>query len=57
MSTNIRRSTRVQLRLIITAVGLAEGQSCEGETVTVNLHGALIHGYEPAWWVGHVGRQ
>ena len=43
MSTNLRRSTRVQLRLVITALGLAEGQTSEGETVTVNLHGALIH--------------
>ena len=42
MSTNLRRSTRVQLPLLITALGLAESQSCEGETVTVNLHGALI---------------
>jgi hypothetical protein len=47
MSTNLRRSTRVQLRLFVTAFGLAEGQTCEGETVTVNLHGALIHTLEP----------
>ena len=43
MLTNLRRSTRVPLRLSITTLGLPERTTCEGETVTVNLHGALIH--------------
>lgn len=37
-----RRSTRVQLKVIITVEGGADGSKCEGETVVVNLHGALI---------------
>jgi hypothetical protein len=34
-----RRSTRVPLRVVITIEGGAE---CEGVTIVVNLHGALI---------------
>jgi len=37
-----RRSTRVRLKVAIEAREAIEPQSCEGETVTVNLHGALI---------------
>jgi hypothetical protein len=45
-STNIqreaRRSTRVQLKLVIEAKGVTEPLTCDGETIVVNLHGALI---------------
>jgi hypothetical protein len=37
-----RRSTRVRLKVAIEAHGLSEPVSCEGETIVVNLHGALI---------------
>ena len=37
-----RRSTRVSLRVTIDACGISEPLSCEGETIMVNLHGALI---------------
>ena len=38
-----RRSTRVPLKVVITVVeGGAEYRTCEGETIVVNLHGALI---------------
>lgn len=37
-----RRSTRVPLKVIIKAQGIAEALTCEGETIVVNLHGALI---------------
>jgi hypothetical protein len=37
-----RRSTRVPLRISIKAQSIAEPLSCEGETIIVNLHGALI---------------
>ena len=37
-----RRSTRVRLKVAIEAHGLTEPLRCEGETVVVNLHGALI---------------
>jgi hypothetical protein len=37
-----RRSTRVSLKVIIEAKGLCEPLTCEGETIVVNLHGALI---------------
>ena len=40
---NRRRSTRVRLKVAIEAQGVAELLKCEGETVTVNLHGALIN--------------
>ena len=42
MLSDLRRSTRVPLRLSITTLGLPERSTSEGETVTVNLHGALI---------------
>lgn len=35
-----RRSTRVPIRVRIEVQGT--GLSCEGETITVNLHGALV---------------
>lgn len=37
-----RRSTRVPLKLAITVDSGAERLTCEGETIVVNLHGALI---------------
>jgi len=37
-----RRSTRVPLRLVIEFRGSSEKLVCEGETIIVNLHGALI---------------
>jgi PilZ domain len=37
-----RRSTRVPLKVVITVEGGAETLTCEGETIVVNLHGALI---------------
>jgi len=37
-----RRSTRVQLKVVIEAKGVTEPIICDGETIVVNLHGALI---------------
>ena len=37
-----RRSTRVPLKVVITVEGGAQSLRCEGETIVVNLHGALI---------------
>jgi hypothetical protein len=37
-----RRSTRVPLKVLVEAKGVTEPLICEGETVVVNLHGALI---------------
>ena len=37
-----RRSTRVPLKVIIDVRGSTEKMVCEGETIIVNLHGALI---------------
>jgi hypothetical protein len=37
-----RRSSRVPLKVVIKAQGIAEPLTCEGETIIVNLHGALI---------------
>lgn len=37
-----RRSTRVPLKVLIKAQGVTEPLVCEGETIIVNLHGALI---------------
>ena len=38
-----RRSTRVPLKVVLTVVeGGAGSRTCEGETIVVNLHGALI---------------
>lgn len=37
-----RRSTRVPLKVAIALEGDAESLKCEGETVVVNLHGALL---------------
>ena len=37
-----RRSTRVPLKIDIKVEGGAQSLTCEGETIVVNLHGALI---------------
>jgi hypothetical protein len=37
-----RRSTRVRLKVLVEALGVSEPLACEGETLVVNLHGALI---------------
>jgi len=37
-----RRSTRVRLKVVIEAQGVTEPLTCEGETIVVNRHGALI---------------
>ena len=37
-----RRSTRVPLKVLIKAQAIGEPLLCEGETIVVNLHGALI---------------
>lgn len=37
-----RRSTRVPLKVIIKAHGVTQPLTCEGETIVVNLHGALV---------------
>ena len=51
MSTRVvgesRRSTRVPLQILITLLSLDEPLTCEGETITVNRHGALISSNVP----------
>jgi len=37
-----RRSTRVRLKVGIEATGVTEPLTCDGETIIVNRHGALI---------------
>src|ERR1700751_3881451 len=37
-----RRSTRVRMKVEIAAQAVTEPVNCEGETIVVNLHGALI---------------
>jgi len=37
-----RRSTRVRLKVVIEAKGVTEPLTCDGETIVVNRHGALI---------------
>ena len=37
-----RRSTRVPLKVHIAIEGGAESRTCDGQTIVVNLHGALI---------------
>lgn len=39
---NLRRSTRVSVKVAIEIEGRSEPLICEGVTVVVNLHGALI---------------
>jgi hypothetical protein len=46
MSTGVvgesRRSTRVPIKVMIEARGVTQTLTCDGETIIVNLHGALI---------------
>lgn len=42
VSVESRRSTRVRLKVLIEARGIAEPLTCQGETIVVNRHGALI---------------
>lgn len=42
-----RRSTRVPLKVVISAQGLNERLTCDGETIVVNRHGALISSTVP----------
>ena len=37
-----RRSTRVRLKVLVKAQGISDPLTCEGETIVVNLHGALM---------------
>ena len=37
-----RRSTRVSLKVTVDACGISEPLTFEGETIVVNLHGALL---------------
>ena len=37
-----RRSTRVPLKVVISAKGLSQPLTCDGETMVVNRHGALV---------------
>ena len=37
-----RRSTRVRLRVLIEVQSVTEPLTCEGKTLVVNLHGALV---------------
>lgn len=37
-----RRSTRIRLKVVIEARGIAEPVACEGETLVINLHGAAL---------------
>jgi len=45
--TEARRSTRVPLKVVITAQGLNEPLICDGETIVVNRHGARISSLVP----------
>ena len=41
-SRDSRRSTRVPLKIVIVAQSLTEPLTCDGETIVVSRHGALI---------------
>jgi hypothetical protein len=42
-----RRSTRVPLKVVISAQAVTEPLTCDGETIVVNRHGALISSTVP----------
>ena len=42
MARENRGSTRVRIKIRIAVQGMTEPLVCEGETIVVNLHGALI---------------
>ena len=45
--SDARRSTRVPLKVVISAQAVSEPLTCDGETIVVNRHGALISGTVP----------
>jgi hypothetical protein len=47
MREESRRSTRVALKVVISAHGLNEPLTCDGKTLVVNRHGALISSMVP----------
>ena len=47
MRPETRRSTRVALKVVISAHSLSEPLTCEAETIIVNRHGALISSTVP----------
>jgi PilZ domain-containing protein len=49
-----RRSTRVPLKVLIRVEDNADSVSCEGETVVVNLHGALLNTAQPLKLNSHI---
>jgi len=49
-----RRSTRVPLKVLIRVEDNAESLTCEGETVVVNLHGALLTTAQPLKLSSHI---
>jgi hypothetical protein len=42
-----RRSTRVPLKVVVSAQAVSEPLTCDGETIVVNCHGALISSTVP----------
>jgi hypothetical protein len=42
LSRGSRRSTRVPLKVLLIAQSLTEPLTCDGETIIVNRHGALV---------------
>ena len=42
-----RRSTRVSLQILVSVLSLNEPFTCDGQTITVNRHGALISSSVP----------
>lgn len=49
-----RRSTRVPLKVLIRVEDNAESLTCEGETVVVNVHGALLNTAQPLKLHSHI---
>jgi hypothetical protein len=47
MREESRRSTRVAFKVVIAAQGVIEPLTCDGETIVVNRHGALISSTVP----------
>ena len=47
LTRELRRSTRVPLKVVVMAQSLTEPLTCDGETIVVNRHGALISSSTP----------
>ena len=47
MREESRRSTRVAFKVVIWAQGVTKPQTCDGETIVVNRHGAVISSTVP----------